>query len=193
MEIIKEFVITLVSTIVLITAVELILPDNSMKKYSKFILGTMLIGVILTPIVKFLTNGEDAIIQTIVSYDNKNIKEEKDKNKVNDVNNMKKEAFEKNLSKNVDSILEKEFDEYKFSNEIECEVDFEKIEFNIKSIVVYVRDGGDVKKIKEVEKVTIDKKSEVKTDKKYENIRKYLSKELDIKEEKIKVVDEGGV
>ncbi|MGL4873730.1 MAG: stage III sporulation protein AF [Clostridium sp.] len=193
MEIIKEFVITLVSTIILITAVELILPDNSMKKYSKFILGTMLIAVILTPIIKFIKGGEDAITQTIISYENKELKETNDMKGKGKVNNIKKEAFEKNLSKNIENILEKKFEKYKFSSEINCDADFDKMEFNIKNIVIYVKDGGDISKIKKVEKVIIEENKEIKTNKQYEDIRVYLSKELDIGKEKISVVDEGGV
>ena len=51
MDEIKGFIITLVSMIILISAIELIAPDNSMKKYLKFVLGTILIAVMISPIV----------------------------------------------------------------------------------------------------------------------------------------------
>ena len=38
MEYLNNFVITLVATIIFMTAVEIIAPDNSMKKYIKFVL-----------------------------------------------------------------------------------------------------------------------------------------------------------
>ena len=37
MEYLNNFVITLVATIIFMTAVEIIAPDNSMKKYIKFV------------------------------------------------------------------------------------------------------------------------------------------------------------
>ena len=66
MELLKGFVITLVTTIIFMTAVELIAPDNSMKKYIKFILGLLLISVILTPIVAMLTKGESVLTKEIL-------------------------------------------------------------------------------------------------------------------------------
>ncbi|MGL5416940.1 MAG: stage III sporulation protein AF [Clostridium sp.] len=187
MEIIKEFVVTLVSTLILITAVELILPDNSMKKYSKFILGAMLIGVILTPIIKFLTHGEDAISKAIISYENKDIKEKENRHQIDEI---KRKSFEENLSKNINSMLEKEFDEYSFSNEIKCKINFENMEFDIENIIVYVKGGKGVQKVKNVEKVTIGENKKIETDKQYEKIRIYVAEELNIDKEKVKVVEE---
>ena len=80
METLKEFVITLVTTMILITAVELIAPDNSMKKYLKFVLGLILIVVILNPILKFFNVGENELKNSISSYE-KNLKEKEADNK----------------------------------------------------------------------------------------------------------------
>ena len=55
MEYLNNFVITLVATIIFMTAVEIIAPDNSMKKYIKFVLGLILISVMINPIIKFFT------------------------------------------------------------------------------------------------------------------------------------------
>ena len=51
MELIKGFVTTLVTTLIFITAIELVGPDNSMKKYLKFVMGLILVAVLLNPIV----------------------------------------------------------------------------------------------------------------------------------------------
>ena len=51
MDYINNFVITLVATMIFMTAVEIISPDNSMKKYIKFVLGLILISVMINPIV----------------------------------------------------------------------------------------------------------------------------------------------
>ncbi len=59
MELLNKFVITLVTILIFITAVEMIAPDNSMKKYLKFVLGLILITVILNPILTIILNGEE--------------------------------------------------------------------------------------------------------------------------------------
>ena len=48
----KVWVTNITIAIFFITAVEMILPDNSMRKYAKFVLGLMLIVVIINPIMK---------------------------------------------------------------------------------------------------------------------------------------------
>ena len=68
MDEIKGFIITLVSMIILISAIELISPDNSMKKYLKFVLGTILIAVMISPIVSVLSDGESILTNKISEY-----------------------------------------------------------------------------------------------------------------------------
>ena len=70
MEYIKSFIETLVTIIILFSAIELISPNNSMKKYIKFVLGLILIVVMLSPIIDFFTEGEDKSVSTIKEYEN---------------------------------------------------------------------------------------------------------------------------
>ena len=69
MELIKGFITTLVTTLIFITAIELVGPDNSMKKYLKFVMGLILVAVLLNPIVKFFTEGGTALTSIIEQYD----------------------------------------------------------------------------------------------------------------------------
>ena len=55
MEYLNNFIITLVATMIFMTSIEIIAPDNSMKKYIKFVLGLILISVMINPIIKFFT------------------------------------------------------------------------------------------------------------------------------------------
>ena len=68
MEEIKGFVITLVTMLILISAIELISPENSMKKYIKFVLGCILIAVMISPLINFLGDGEELLVNKIDSY-----------------------------------------------------------------------------------------------------------------------------
>ena len=54
MEYLNNFIITLVATMIFMTSIEIIAPDNSMKKYIKFVLGLILISVMINPIINFL-------------------------------------------------------------------------------------------------------------------------------------------
>lgn len=192
MEILKEFVVTLVSTLVLITAVEIILPDNSMKKYSKFILGAMLIGVILNPIIKFFSNGEENIENTIKQYSSVNFQQtQKEQNN----KEIQKQSFKENISKNINNILKNEFTDMEFSNDIKCTVDLENMNVDIEELIVYVKKSskGKIKTIEKIKEVTIgnkeEPKKEVKDSKEYEEIKKFLVKELKIEKEKIKIIE----
>ena len=69
MEYIKSFIETLVTIIILFSAIELISPNNSMKKYIKFVLGLILIVVMLSPIIDFFTEGEDPYKKKPGSYE----------------------------------------------------------------------------------------------------------------------------
>ena len=69
MKYINDFIVTLVIMMIFITAVEIIAPDNSMKKYIKFVLGLILISVMLNPIIYFFTKGEQSIIEAVESYE----------------------------------------------------------------------------------------------------------------------------
>ncbi|MBE6047360.1 MAG: stage III sporulation protein AF, partial [Clostridium sp.] len=114
MEVLKEFVVCLVTTIIFITAIELVGPDNEMKKYLKFVLGLILVAVILNPVIDFLTKGEGYLSKAVDSYTNKisgEIEENsKDTSKQN--NDMRKKNFKENFDKNCESALNKKFEDY---------------------------------------------------------------------------------
>ncbi|MDU1053408.1 stage III sporulation protein AF [Clostridium baratii] len=190
METLKEFVITLVTTMILITAVELIAPDNSMKKYLKFVLGLILIVVILNPILKFFNVGENELKNSISSYE-KNLKEKEADNDINvDSNKLREESFKNNFNKNCENMLKNEFKDMEFKCEVDCNIDFKGVKFDISSINVYIKDKK-VKKVVNVEKVEIDtskesKKKENKNEE-YKDVVNFLKSELEISESKINI------
>ena len=190
METLKEFVITLVTTMILITAVELIAPDNSMKKYLKFVLGLILIVVILNPILKFFNVGENELKNYISSYE-KNLKEKEADNDINvDSNKLREESFKNNFNKNCENMLKNEFKDMEFKCEVDCNIDFKGVKFDISSIKVYIKDKK-VKKVVNVEKVEIDtskesKKKENKNEE-YKDVVNFLKSELEISESKINI------
>lgn len=185
MELINNFVITLVTTLILITAVELIVPDNSMKKYVKFVMGIILIAVLLSPIINFFTNGETAITNVIYTY-SKDIEKGTTENKKGKENNeLLQENFKKNYDKNCVSTLEKEFKNYNFKSDVTCKVDFTNTTVEVTGLKVYIQEKG----IKKVEKVEIkgDEAKISEEDNTQREIKSFLSKELEVDENVIQV------
>ena len=193
MEYLNQFVITLVATMIFMTAVDIIAPDNSMKKYIKFVLGLILITVMINPIIKFFTGGEQEVVNTIKKYENMlyegtNIKEKED------ISEQKIESFKKNLNSNCDNLLKNEFSDKEFKSNVECTLDLENMTYSIDSLEVGIKDNS----IKIVDKIKININEEteeaVSNEAMIENqeeIKNYLSDVFKIPVEKIKLYSMG--
>ncbi len=171
MDEIKGFIITLVSMIILISAIELIAPDNSMKKYLKFVLGTILIAVMISPIVSVLSDGESILTSKISEYidlvDSNSIETTSENEK-----STGKIAFKENLQQNCNRLLKEKFKEFEFESYIDCEVNMQDITYSINKVEIAVKNKG----VSKIEKIVINN-----TD---------ASTEVDSKAEKIKNEDE---
>lgn len=189
MEYINNFVITLVATMIFMTAVEIISPDNSMKKYIKFVLGLILISVMINPIVKFFTGGEQELVNTIKNYESI-FYEDKTNETEESIGKSQIESFKNNLNSNCDNLLKEEFSEKDFKSNVECEIDLENMTYSIESLEVGVKDEG-IKLVDSI-KIDINEESEetVSKDGAVENeeeIKNYLSEVFKIPKEKIKL------
>lgn len=191
MEGIKAFVVTLVCTLIFITAVELIAPDNSFKKYLKFILGLILVAVILTPIINVFTKGEEQISSLIDKF--ANTKEtsatvvEGEKNK----NTIQEKVFKENLEKNINEMLINNFRGTTFDTKVDATITFNgEVKVDIKKVSVSMDDGS----VKKVETVVIGEKAKdesVELTEKEKKVRSYLKDELKINENKIIINNKG--
>lgn len=191
-ETLKSIVITLVTMLIFISAVELIAPDNKMKKYIKFILGLLLISVILNPIINFISNGEKNIPGSIESYEAVFNKSKSDfenegatKDNLNKVDARRK-AFVSNFNKNCDNLLKNQFKNMNFKSEVDCDVNFTDVSLNIKKLKIGI--GED--KVNKIKKIVINSKeqsNEQEVNKEYTEIIDFLAKELNIPKEKIEV------
>lgn len=193
-ETLRNIVITLVTMLIFISAVELILPNNKMKKYISFVLGLILITVILNPILQLISNGDKNVLDSIKNYEEVFSKNE-DKISVNSENDRKstlstddsrKKVFINNFNKNCDNLLKNKFKDMTFNSEVDCDVDFANITLNVKKLKIGVTDN----KIKVVKKVVINEKNtdnKNEDNKEFTEIRDYASNELNIPKEKIEV------
>ena len=192
MDLIKNFVIILVTLLIFISAIEIIAPDNSMKKYVKFVLGLILTAVILSPILSIVLDGETKLKDSIDKFQ-KQYSENEKKNQHNEQNVLKiqEKNFKENLSKNCESMLKKQFKDLDFSCDIDCDIDIKDEKFLIKLVNVTIKDKN-IKKIKKVEKVEINKQNKQEEKKKNKNsefkeVVDFISKEFQIDENKINI------
>ncbi len=189
MEEIKNFVITLVSMIILITAIELIAPDNSMKKYVKFVLGTILIAVMISPIISLISNGEEVLTKEIEEYiqiaDNKSIEASNEYKQ-----NNSEIVFKESLEQNCMSLLKEKFKDLDFEINIDCDVDMKNINYLINNVNIGVKN----KEVSTIKKIIINKSNdstEVSSNedivKNKDEIKDYLSEKLNITRDNIEV------
>lgn len=193
-ETLKNIVITLVTMLIFISAVELVSPNNKMKKYIKFILGLLLVTVILNPILQLISNGEKNIVDGIKGYE-KIISQNENKTDLDSINTLKsnedkeddrKKAFINNFNKNCDNLLKNKFKDMTFKSEIECDVDFTNVTLNVKKLRIGITDS----KVTKIKKVVINESSNSSTkeeSEEYAEIVNFASSELSIPKEKIEV------
>lgn len=183
MEGIKDYIITLVSMIIIITSIEFIAPDNSMKKYIKFIMGLILISIMIIPVINIFTKDANSFSQdleeylSIESYSTYNEKAEK--------SDTGKEMFKKNLEENCKILLQEKFDDLSFELDIDCNLDSKNITYSINKIKVLVTEEGS----KKIKKVIINKEDE-DLDKEIKNkdeIVDYLVETFKISKDKIEI------
>lgn len=188
MEYLSNFIITIVTTIIFMSAVEIIAPDNSMKKYIKFVLGLILISIMINPIVYLFTKGEQEIVATIKNYENSLYGNYESTIGINAVED-REQAIKENLNKNCEKLLSEEFSNKDFKSDIECSFDFENMTYSIEKVEIGVMDKG----IKVIEKIKINKNqsaeaiSDNNNIKEEESIKSYLSELLNISQEKIDI------
>lgn len=191
MDNIRSFIVTLVTTLILMTAVELIAPDNSIKKYINFVLGLILISVMLTPIISFFSSGETKIINEISKYED-GITQTVGTKEAEDLKKRESELFKKNLNQKCEKSLQDEFKGKKFKADITCEINLKEMSYSIDKVKVWVNDSG----IRKIQKVEID--TSVSSEAVYsknneanindsEEILGYLEKILGVKSENIEL------
>ena len=195
MEYLNNFIITLVATMIFMTAIEIIAPDNSMKKYIKFVLGLILISVMINPIIKFFTGGEQEVINRIKRYEDMLNLGVTNEGESKEVIEKQKEAFKSNLNSNCDNLLKEKFSDKDFKSDIKCNIKLSDMTYSIDSLEVGVRENG----IRLVDKIRINVNGEseeaVSNNKKIDNeeeIKNYLSELFKIPIEKIKLYSMGG-
>lgn len=134
----KSWIINIGCTLFFITAVEMILPNNSMKKYAKFVLGLVLITVVISPVLSIFYGGVNNS-----AYANKILTELQGNNVTNNIKNYQEKnientlsTFQDNLKVSLEKMLKDKFSGYNFAVQAVAEYNKENNEFQIRSITV---------------------------------------------------------
>ncbi|MGD7051649.1 MULTISPECIES: stage III sporulation protein AF [Bacillaceae] len=75
MSYLTEWITSIILFILLATVVEMLLPSSSMQKYTKLVIGLLLIVVILTPILKLLSTDMDELFAKMTTHSSYTSKE----------------------------------------------------------------------------------------------------------------------
>lgn len=191
MEMIKSWIINLITIMIFITAVEMILPDNPIKKYAKYVLSLLIVLVMLSPILKIMNKGfnPSEVSKKADKYFEAQAYE-KDMNKYKKKNIERTiEGFKEKLALECKDSLNKNFKKEKFKVEVEASFNEKQRKIEIDEINVGFSEGGiskikpiNIGKDKEVTKQTIDS-----SDKRIDGIKNIIEKEFGVKREKILV------
>lgn len=182
MEGIKEYIITLVSMIIIITSIEFIAPDNSMKKYIKFVMGLILISIMLTPVINIFTKDVSGFSESLENY--LSVDSYEDYNKELEKDYAEKDVFKKNLEDNCRILLEEKFEGLNFELDIDCNLDSKEITYSINKIKVIVTEKG----TKKIQKVIINKEENLENEvKNKDEIINYLVETLKVPKDKIEI------
>lgn len=189
MEWLKSWIITISTTVIFITCVELILPNNKMKKYAKFVLGLILIVVILKPIISLFSKQD---INNVINDADKYINIKKYDINLDKFKNTNKDkiikTFEEKLQKSCQKILKNKYPENNYKIQIKAKFEDYSSKISITKVDLGVEEKDKVKKIQKIEINTKSKTQKDKIDNNKEiKIKEFISSQLNISKENIDV------
>lgn len=179
MDFLKKWTISIATTVIFITIVEMLLPSNTIKKYAKFVLGLILIVVILSPILTIFGKGisTEGITAMATTY----FQSEKSGTQV-DLKNQDLdttiEAFKTNLEATIAKDLGDKYAGLNFKVGTVIEYDKTKKTINIENISINYNDSS-VKSIEKVE-INADKEKIETMDEKSKEIKEYVKEKYSV-------------
>lgn len=203
LEFITEWVTNIILFVLIATVIDMLLPNTGMQKYTKMVAGLLLIAIILSPILKLLSNDLDSAIASIPSFQT-----DDDKNMENLIDLQKREIqastrayiLEETAVQLQADVAEELMEQYGLViRNIEFEVDesnSEDLLAGLQTVIVQLdKPTGEqdaVEVIKKVEINTSEPLPSFEHAKEGQTIALLLSEKWDIEKEKIQVVVEGG-
>ena len=194
MEFIKIWVANIAVLVVFMTAIELILPNNDIKKYGKFVMGLILMVIIMKPVLSLIDNGfnfETYIYEAEQYLQSSKLEVDYEKYKEKNIESTIG-LFKKNLEKQCEESLREEFYDKEFYVEVEVEYLEDTKEFTVSSVKVWIEEKG-IKKIKKIQNVIINedikKKDYIEETELTLGIQEFICGKLNLSKNKINVYE----
>lgn len=189
-QVLKEWVIGICVIVIFISAVELILPNNDMRKYAKFVLGLLLMTVMIKPILGLFDknfNIDDYARKASAYFDSSKSELDYEKYRETNIENTMK-IFRRNIEVECEKQLKNEFDDNDFKVEADVEYQNEdgEIEISRLNIGVMKREVSKVKRVIINSKSASSQKEEV-ADSLKKDIQSLITKELGVSRDNIEV------
>ncbi|MED4017074.1 stage III sporulation protein AF [Sutcliffiella cohnii] len=203
MSYLTEWITSIILFILLATVIDMLLPNSSMQKYTKLVIGLLLIVIILTPIFKLLSTDMDELFASFSDHPSiiseKNLKNSTELKKREIQASSRAYKLEQMAVQLKDLVEEELMEQYGLIVE-DIDLDMKEDPVNhtedeIEHIAIYLVEKDSVTAIREVEPVSIDTSKPIerpKPAKETENVQSFLSEQWQIQSTQITVVMEGG-
>lgn len=204
MDLLKAWITNIILFILLVTVVDLLLPNSTIKKYTKIVLGLLLITIILNPILRWVTTDYEKVLADFPQMNKSN------EVQINNSIEIKKREIQASnrayILKQMAVQLEKDVEEEmvdKFGLKIvemkleEDQKSQQTFPANVQKVIVRLADHKqpDGKVVEAVSKIEINankppssSQSEVQ-----QNIATFLAEKWNIEKNTIEVLIEGGI
>ena len=198
MDLLASWISNIIIFILLATVIDMLLPNSALQKYSKMVIGLLLIAVIITPILRLLhTNFDDVLASATIQF------EQGEAQSLGNLTESKKKEIQaaqsayilEQMAVQLQAEAEEELME-KYQMEIQdIEVtvkDEEKPEpENLQHITVSLSEVKEDETIEAIAKVEIDtKRALVTDDARYADVKQFLANTWSIDEEMIQIAGE---
>ncbi|KPU44918.1 stage III sporulation protein AF [Oxobacter pfennigii] len=188
----KKYIYTIVVVMIFVSFIEILLPNSSMKKYSKMILGLMVMTVILHPVLSFLSSDYNLTSYSfkfqnqLDSLSIKNQSYDYSDKQAQSVTKLYKENLETQMKQQIKSIM----GDKDIGVKVEIIEDIKAEDYGqITKVILNVENT-----IKTVEKINIGSNEDKTTIQNntapsYENLKERVSSMYGIEEDKIIIIE----
>ena len=179
----------IVLAVVIVTILEMILPDTKNKKYIKIVMGVYVTFTIISPIISKLTGNNFTIdVSKYDSFNNSN-----NVQSVNNIKNINNQSIQNLYLNTIKTDIQEELNTEGYTAtkiDITADINIEKEEAKIQKINLEAYKNIDENKVKKVNKVEIGAKEEkqdnnVLSDGEIHKLKEIINKKYEIEKEKI--------
>ena len=179
----------IVLAVVIVTILEMILPDTKNKKYIKIVMGVYVTFTIISPIISKLTGNNFTMdVSKYDSFNNSN-----NVQSVNNIKNINNQSIQNLYLNTIKTDIQEELNTEGYTAtkiDITADINIEKEEAKIHKINLEAYKNIDENKVKKVNKVEIGAKEEkqdnnVLSDGEIHKLKEIINKKYEIEKEKI--------